>query len=200
MYFLVAICDSKSFSNLIWPAGSYTTLCKYFRSIKYWTRGIIKSPNAFMCSYVYKSPIHVKCRPTCNSSPPPNKKGKGPKNVQRQHIQSSPVQSRYSKSNWAIGRRVLAMQQANAACLSFLLPAQETGREITYHQTLNWTKWWWTRYISLQSITKLPPSLPQPALKKKKTMALGEKKFLNNNNEQTWFIHVREGDLLQQVF
>ena len=29
MYFLVAICDSKSFSNLIRSAGSYTTLCKY---------------------------------------------------------------------------------------------------------------------------------------------------------------------------
>lgn len=154
-----------------------------------------------MCTYVHKTPIHEKCRPTCNSSHLPIIKGKGPKNVQRQHIQSSPVQSMYSRSNSAIGRSVLALQQANAACLSFLLPAQETGREITYHQTLNWTKWWWTRYISLQSITKLPPSLPFPSLKKKKDYGFGGEKVSNNKNEHTWIIHVRrEGDLLQQVF
>jgi len=122
---------------------------------------------------------------------PPIKKGRARRMSKGNTF--SPVQSRYSRSNWAIGRRVLAMQQANAACLSFLLPAQETGREITYHQTLNWTKWWWTRYISLQSITKLPPSLPHPSLKK--DYGVGGEKVSNNNNEHTWFIHVRrEGD------
>lgn len=80
--------------------------------------------------------------------------------------------------------------------LPFILITNTGEREHLPPHTLNWTKWWWTRYISLHPITKLPPSLS--LFHPLKSTVFGEKN-LNNNNEQTWFMYVLVGNFVQQI-